>query len=344
MHVVSKPRLLIAIAIPAAIFAACAFIAFSAKFKLHPQPLSVAITLDLILIAPLAYYLVIRKTSLSPFTSLRVFTLGIVLAGLLLTEHSSTLLTILKTWVSPVIEIALIGYIGWKFYAARKNLRGRNTEELDFLMHCRIILQSVLGSQKLANILAAELAVFYYLFSKKFKNIDNKKSFSCYKESGIILVLSVFLSLFVIETIGMHFIVQLWSNTAAWIFSVLGFYSCLQLLAHIRSLMARPILITYNNVILRHGIMGGDVIIPFSNIEKIEENNKYIAGQDVVKMAFIKGLEKHQLAIYLHEPQAVTKIFGIQKTARIILISIDKHQEFLSSIAISLKKTLHEKI
>jgi hypothetical protein len=332
MSVISRSRLSLAIAIPASIFLACTAIAFSAKFQQYPQPLSIAITLDLLLIAPLAYYLIIRKTSVSAFTVARVLLLGIMLAGLLLSKSNTYFLGIIKTWISPIIEVALIAYLGRKFYRATKVAEKNNSAELDFLMHCRIILRSVLGSQKLANIIASEVAVFYYLFARKAKGIDNKKNFTCYRENGIVLVLSVFLSLFVIETIGMHLILQLWSKTAAWILSGFGLYTCLQLLAHIKSLMARPIVITNDSIILRHGIMGGDAIVPLNNIEKIVQTSKLIQGGEIVKMALIKGLEKHQLAIYLKEPIMVTKTFGIQKTARIILVSVDKHRNFLEAL------------
>ena len=123
MSIISRSRLLLAIAIPATIFIACAAITFSAKFQQHPQPLSLAVTLDLILIAPLAYYLIIRKTSVSAFTAARVLLLGIMLAGLLLSKSNAYWLNIIKTWISPLIEVALITYLGWKFYQAAKTLR-----------------------------------------------------------------------------------------------------------------------------------------------------------------------------------------------------------------------------
>ena len=62
MATISKSKLKLAIAVPAFIFLACTFISFSTKYKTHQDQLSLAIILDLLITAPLAYYLIIRKT------------------------------------------------------------------------------------------------------------------------------------------------------------------------------------------------------------------------------------------------------------------------------------------
>ena len=77
--------------------------------------------------------------------------------------------------------------------------------------------------------------------------------------------------------------------------------------------------------------MGGDAIIPYSLIEKIEYNKKQIVGAGVVKLALIKGLENHNLAMYLKEPVVVKKAFGIIKRAQIILVNIDQPAAFIEN-------------
>ena len=334
----NRSRLIIGIAIPALIFLSCTMISFSTKFKEHPDRFSIAMMLDMLLIAPLAYFFVIRKTTVSKFTVLRVFMLGILLAGIILSKNNSAVLAIIKTWISPLLEITLIGFIVWKFYIAKNKLSKTDTGSFDFLIYCRAILGSVFGSKKFANIMSSEIAVFYYAFSSKEKHTDTVLSFTSYKENGIVLILYTFLCLFIIETVGMHFVFQLWNKIAAWILTGLSFYTCMQLFAHTRALKIRSTIITANELIIRHGLMGGDVIVPLGNIENIVETNRQVPGTEVVKIAFINGLEKHNLAVYLKEPVTVIKAFGIQKTARIILLSIDSHKDFLGSIETAKKK------
>ena len=73
----------------------------------------------------------------------------------------------------------------------------------------------------------------------------------------------------------------------------------------------------------------GDVIVPLSNIENIVETNKLLPGAEVVKIALINGFEKSSLAVYLKEPVTVIKAFGIRKTARVLLLSIDEQKDFI---------------
>ena len=122
------------------------------------------------------------------------------------------------------------------------------------------------------------------------------------------------------------------SKTAAWILTSLSIYTCFQLFAHIRALRSRPIIITQDQLILCNGILGGDVIIQLDDIEKMEIPRQSLSGNDVIKLALIKGIEKPDLAIYLKHSIEVIKAFGIKKSANVILLKIDKQNEFLKSM------------
>ena len=257
MTATHRSRLTIALAIPALIFVSCILISYSTKFKEHPGQLSIAMLLDMLLVAPLAYFLLIRKTAISKFTVLRVFMLAVLLAGVILSKNDSAILAIIKKWISPLLEFTLIGFVGWKFIQAKKRSNKADAGSFDFLLHCRQILTPVLGSEKFANIMSSEVAVFYYLFCRKEKNADHVLRFSSYKKTGIVLILYTFLCLFAIETVGMHFVFRLWNKMAAWILTGLSFYTCLQLLAHIKALKIRSTVITANELIVRHGLLGG---------------------------------------------------------------------------------------
>ncbi len=328
MTTLNKQRLILAISAPALIIAACIIITFCNIFKQHSSELSIGILCDLLVLSPLIYYFIIRKSTISKLTVLRVFTLGLFVASIVLTKQHNTILEFIKTWVAPLLEIALVTFIIWKFYQVR--LINKNKNHFDFLIHARLILASVLGNKKVANIIASEIAMFYYLFNKKYKN--NFLQFTSHKENGIIIVLYTFLFICLLETLVMHFVFALWNTTAAWIFSGLSAYTCLQLLAHIRAIYSRPILITQKQVILRNGLLGGDVELDISNINNIELSSKDVVSKSAISMAFLKVIENHNTVIYLKEEVIITKAFGIKKTAKIILANIDESKMFLDSI------------
>jgi hypothetical protein len=331
---INKPRWLIALGIPSLIFLCCFIITFTSKFKSHSDIFSNAILIDILVVAPLIYFLAIRKSAISKWTVLRVFVLGLVVAGLILNAQSNTFLHLLETWVYPLMEGALIIFIVRKFYIANQKAKEANIAAPDFLTHCRAVMSEVLGNQKLGNIISSEIAVMYYAFSiGKNKKLDNVNRFTSYKENGIAIVLWVILFIFLIETSGVHFLVRIWNHTFAWVLTGLSLYTCIQLFGHIRAIKARPININNDSLEIHNGL-AGDAIIQFDNIEKFELSKKIPEGRKAIKIALLRNFENHNVVIYLKAPIRVTKIFGIQKNSDTILFYVDRSSDFEKALTL----------
>ncbi len=327
-----KPNWKLAIGLPSFIFIGCFCITLIPAFKSNSSLLSNAIVIDLLVTAPLVYLLAIRKTSTSKKTVSRVFILGLLFAGFILNSHSNTLLHFIKTWVSPLIETFVIFFVAKKFYVANNAAKQLGNGKVDFLLYCRHVMQQVIGNEKLGNIISSEIAVFYYAFiGRKARTADYQTRFTSYKGNGILIVFGAILFLFLTETTAMHFLLISWNKTAAWIIFGLSLYSCLQLLAHIRAVKARPIIINNDSVEIHNGL-AGDAMIDFANIEKIELNNKLPQGKQAIKIALIKGLENHNCIIYLKRPIEVTKVFGIRRQTDTVLFFVDKPKEFINAL------------
>jgi hypothetical protein len=332
MSTISKQRLSIAIGFPALIFISSFLVTFSSKFKQHYDVLSIGLLVDMLLVAPLIYLLIIRKTEVSKLTVLRVFTVGLLIVTYLLSQKQTALLDFIKIWIAPLVEITIFISIFWKFYKAKQLYKTKQPTHFDFLIFSRNLFSEVLSSQKAGNVMATEIAVFYYLFYRKSKKNQDNTHFTSHKENGIVLVLSTFLFMILLEAVVMHFVFALWNTTAAWILSGLSVYTCLQLLAHIKSIYARPTLIIGNEIMFRNGLMGGDVTINIDNIERIEESTKEISEPELVNMAFIKIIENHNIILHLKQSVQVSKAYGIKKTAKVILIHIDEPKMFINHI------------
>ncbi len=333
----NKPNWKLAFGIPICISIACYLITLSAQFRSNPDMLSTAIVLDLVISAPLFYYLAIRKSSVSKLTVIRIFIAGVIIAGLILKSDSNYLLHIIKIWISPVAEAAVIFFIGRKFFLANKKakLSGRNS--IDFLTHCRKVLFDVTGSEKAGNIISSEIGALYYaFFGRKDRDIDYKSKFTSYKENGILLILGTFLILFLIETTGIHFLLVSWNHTLAWAVSVLSLYTCLQLFSHMRAVKARAITLNDNfnespSVEIYNGL-AGDAVIKYDNIERIEISDKNPADCEAVKIALLRKLEKHNCIIYLKQPVQVTILFGIKKNAGAVMFFVDRVKDFAREV------------
>jgi len=328
MAIANKPNWTLAIGIPAIIFLACFLITFTQRYESDQQLISNAIIGDLLITAPLAYLLLIRKTAVSKFTVIRVFVIGVLVAGLILNAHSNDLLQFVKTWISPLIEVGIIFLVLRKFYTASKAGKQAGNNKVDFLAHCRRVMFEVTGNATAGNIFSSEIAVFYYAFiGRKYKGIDYRSTFTAYKENGVILFLGTFLALFMIETIGVHFLLSMWNKVGAWIITGLSFYTCIQLFAHIRAIKARPTIINDHSLEVHNGL-AGDAYIDISNIEKFEMTNKIPVGRKAIKISLLKTLEGHNCVVYLKQPIEVTKIFGIKKTTDTVLLFVDRPKDF----------------
>lgn len=328
-----KPNWFFALLPPCLIFICCFFITLTEKFKANNELLSNAILVDLLIIAPLIYFLAIRKSNVAKLTVSRVFVVGILVAGFILKQHSNDFLNIIKTWISPLIEVIVIFFIGSKFYTANKNAIATNNKKIDFLAHCKSVMILVFGNEKIGSIVSSEISVFYYAFiSRKDKTIDYKTKFTSYKENGLTTVLWAILFIFLVETAGVHFLLILWNKTIAWTLTALSCYTCIQLYAHIKAVKSRPIMITNDSLEIHNGL-AGDAYIQFTNIEKFELSKKVPQDRNAVKIALMKGFENHNIVVYLKTPIQVTKIFGIKKHTDTVLFCVDKAKEF--SIALT---------
>jgi hypothetical protein len=329
----NKPNWTIALGIPFIIFLSCFFITLTTKFKVNNELLSNAILIDILVVAPLIYFLAIRKSSISKLTVSRVFIVGLLIAGFILNAHSNPFLHIIKTWVSPLIEVVVISFIVSKFYIAHKKAKEANNKKPDFLMHCRAIMFQLTGNEKFGNIVSSEIAVLYYAFAgSRDKTIDYETKFTAYKENGVTIVLWVILSIFFIETAGVHFLLRLWSNTTAWVVTALSLYTCIQLYAHIKAIKARPVIINTDSLEIHNGL-AGDASIMFDNIDKFELSKKIPQGRNPIKIALLNGFENHNVVVYLKTPIQVTKIFGIKKSTDTVLFHVDKSREFSNALA-----------
>ena len=334
--VIQKPNWKLSIGIPAFIFLVCIFICLSPVFHGHQTLIENAVLGDLLITAPVAYLFTIRKTTISKTTAIRVFVIGLLLAGWILKNSGNMSLYFIKTFISPCIELFVLFFIGRKFYLANRNAKQQNKIAADFLSYSRLLLTDVIGSEKAGNIIASEISVFYYSFTaNNSKNIDYKTRFSNYKESGVLMILGLILSILLIETGAMHLLLRTWNTKVAWGLTTLSFYTCLQLFAHMRAITRRPIYLNTNSLEIYNGL-AGDVSIPYHNIEKVELDSKTLQDRNAVKISLLKTLESHNCIIYLKEPVIVTKMFGIKKTAGTILLFIDKKKKFMSVLDLKL--------
>ena len=136
--------------------------------------------------------------------------------------------------------------------------------------------------------------------------------------------------LLIVETIGLHLLLAEWSSIAAWIATGFSVYLAVQLIAHLKALRLRPIVVTESNLMLRCGILG-DCRIPRDTITSAE----LVTGGDepsAVDLLPLGGMSQHNVRVVLSEPTTVFGFYGLRRETTAIRLSVDDPDTFITKI------------
>lgn len=300
-------------------------------FLLNPQQLSSAITLDLVLTIPFIYFLLIRKKAISKITVASVFVVGIIIASYIIPTEHQILLSYIKRFAFPVIEMGVLGFILFKIYRITKTYKITKAESIDFYDALKLSTKEIFPN-RIGALLATEIAVVYYSIInwKTYKLKENE--FSYYKKSGIKSVIWVLIFLVIIETFAVHIVILKWSHIAATILTFLSLYTCLQLFAMIRSMSKIPIVIKDGKLFLKYGFFS-ETTIDLEEIEDIKMTARSLpANSGMVKLSPLDMLDSHNIILTLKNEHTLIGFYGIKKTYKSIAIFIDEKEKFVETL------------
>lgn len=320
-------RMFWAAAIPTTLLLALILLMLSPVFAQHSSQLDWAITADMLFLVPLVYWLFIRKTDVPNFTVVPVFVLSIVLASIFLPAENQGLLSWVKTWIVPIVELTAFTLIVLKIRKVRKAFKAEMREVNDFYS---AILKSVSValSPKVAPFLGVELSVVYYGFLNWKKRHLAPNEFSYHKNSSSAALFGALVMIIAIETVALHFLLVSWSPLTAWILSILSVYTGLQFLGIARSFSKRPHLLANEKLYLRYGF-AAETVINLENIESVELTRKDVELDDETrKLSLLGAMDGHNVFIKLKAPEVWKGLYGMKKTYRKLLISVDDAQGF----------------
>jgi len=325
----SKTHLLI-YGLPLAVMLSAVAIALSPILEQYPA-IGIGITYDLALTAPLLYLLLIWKRKISKVTVAPVFICGIVIASLVLPSENQGHLTLLKTYLLPLVEILVVGVVIFKTRKTIQKFKANKAANLDVYNVLRKTMINTVENKSLANFVTAELGTFYYALFVWIPKKLKPNQYTYYKANGAIGLLIAVMFVVFAETAVIHIIAVEKHPIIAWILSISSIYFAIQIFGQIKAMMHRPSEINGDMLTLKYGLFG-DTTIPISAIEKvvvvanpvIEENKK------TAKLTFL--IETHNLAIYFKKKQRITKLYGMATECDILLLNIDDKHKFITSI------------
>lgn len=221
----------------------------------RPSAVALGITLDLTLIIPAAYYFLVVRPRAWPVAALApVVVLSLLAAAAILpSDYQQTL-----RWVEAVaipVEAGLLGWIGWQ--AAQALRQVRHGASADPLVTLHRSARDLLRMDRVADVLASELAVLYYAFGawRTPPHIpEGTRPFSSHRRSGHGGLVFGLLVVTAAEGVVVHLLLAGWSTTIAWIITFLSLYGALWLVADYRATVLRPILSSDGEVWVRAGL------------------------------------------------------------------------------------------
>jgi len=324
-------KTLIIFGVPLTIIGLMIAISKSPIFSTNASILSTGITFDLLLIVPLIYFLLIRKTSIPKTTVVPFFIIGILTCSLILPLENQYYLNLFKTWVLPIVQLSILSFVFFKIRKVVKHYKQNKTESFDFFTTLKNTCHEILPKGVVIP-LATEIAVFYYGFIHWKKRKLKENEFTYHKDSGTVSLLIVIIFIVAIETVVLHIHLQKWNVTIAWILTLLSIYFGIQLLGFLKSMFKRPIAIENNKLFLRYGIMN-ETTIDIANIDSIEISSKDIKlNKETRKLSFLGELESHNIVIRLKKENILVGLYGVKRKYKNLALYIDKKNEFKNEI------------
>jgi hypothetical protein len=296
-----------------------------------------AITLDLTLTLPFAYWFFIRKTKISKLTVLEFLIFGIILASFILPENNRQLLDYLTYFALPVIEIGFLVYAGFIIYRSRKTFISLSQNGKDFLEVLRETLLKEFPGAVLAKACSFEIAGFYYAFIA-WKAKRGEQAFTYHKQNGVTALLIVFGFMIAVETFVLHFFVAKWSMIAAWILTAFSIYFLFQIFAHGKAIFLRPVEIAGDKLFIRCGLLG-DAEIELANIASIEQiAPSFTPAEGEIKLSPLGDFSACNLKISLQTEAVLNGVYGKKKNFKAIALSVDEADIFRSEIEKRIEK------
>jgi hypothetical protein len=315
--------------VAASVYAAAFYIRSILATVDSPEVVAGALAVDLVVLVPAAYYfLVVRRFGLPVISVAGVFVLSLIAASQIIPTEHQRVLTPLEI-IAGVAEVSILSFIVWKAVCGVRRFRAAAAEQHDedAFNAIRSAARQVVDSERVADVLAYEIAIMYYgLGSWRQRLTEGPGRYTSYKSNNYGSTLFGISVLLVVELIGVHLMVQhYWGATGAWILSIMSVYAGIWLLGDWQAQRLRPTVIAADALVLRAGLRW-EVTIPFARIQSfrrisaLEEKPRGTLNL----VAFGDAL----FEVTTNTPVEARGAWGMRKSTECIWFTIDDPSDF----------------
>jgi hypothetical protein len=295
----------------------------------QPELVSLGLLVDLLVVVPVAFYLLaVRRAGWPSRTLIPLFLFSLTGAALVLPDQREMLKRL-----SEILSIpAEIGLVTWIATRTVRSLRSTSGEETgDMLERLRQVAREILPVRAVSEAIAFEMAVVYFsLFAwrRRSQNPPTAQVFTYHRTSGYGALGFAFLIMTLAEAIPIHLLVTRWSPRGAWLLTSLAAYGLLWFLADYRATRLRPILLDDETLCIRTGLRW-TLRIPRAHIVAIHKKGP--RSETFIRAALPFMTPQW---IELTEPVTAQGPYGKQRQARWISLGVDDAKGFREAIEI----------
>jgi len=283
------------------------------------RAVAVGLTIDLVVLVPLLFYwLIVRRRGWSIVTVVPAFVVSAIAASQILPLEHQQPLRLLELLAVPA-EIGLLGWIALR--AARAIRSARRDDSIDPLDRLRSAAFELARHGRVADVLASEIAVFYYAFAPSRARAhvpDGMVAFTHHRRSGHGGIVLAFLILLFVEGVALHVLLSTWSTLAAWLFTAGTIYGALWLIADYRATVLRPILVGDDGVSIRAGLRF-TLHVPRERVAAVLDH-KPDFGKEAASLTL---LATPTCWIVLSQPMLAQAPYGFRRRVRAVGIAAD---------------------
>lgn len=309
----------------------------------------ILVTLTLLILPPISiHWLLIRPRSMPKLLVYLSFIICLGISYLIIPHSHKGFFNQILIWILPILEITIVIAV---FYSIIKSIiryrASSKTKGKDLLEITRMSLEPKLGDGFVLGAILSELSVFYYSIIGWFKEStvnNNERVYSYHKTSQVNIIIVVFSILIILEGILFHFLILLWSDVAAWVFTILNIYALLYMIGLYNSVRFLPHVVSFDQLIIRFGYQSS-IKLDIRNIDCIKKaKDKGGIGEKAPKETYyaMLNMDSPQYEIFLKEPALMESSYGRKKYVKTVIFRADNPAKMIEEIKSNMKLLCNE--
>lgn len=293
---------------------------------------NVALPLDLMAVAPLAFWLAyVRTHKKSPILVLPVIYLGGLASAAMSIDGQFTLVPYLLV-AAAAVDFAVLGLELPRIIRIIKTLNDEaKNDGCPPSKRFRFCTEGVLGNSAPARMVAMELTMWWYLFRSWGKQAhcpEGCTAFSYHRESNAAALTAMLVFLAVVEATVVHIALLKVSGALAIVATLATVYALAWLVANTRAMALAPILVNDSSVLVRWGFL---LAIRF-NLSNVEEVVLGDFDAPKSKRVDLSSLGGSPCWVILKEPVGYRPLVGKARMVRYIKVSPDDMVAFRNAL------------